>query len=75
MYVKVRVFPGMKKERVTKTAPHTYELVVKAPARQNAANHRVRELMAAAYGVPTGSVRIVTGHRSPSKVLDIEVQA
>lgn len=71
MYVKVRVCAGAKKERVTKLAPNTYELVVRAPAERNLANVRVRELIAEEYAVPTGSVRLVTGHRSPSKVLDV----
>ncbi|HEY0964761.1 MAG TPA: DUF167 domain-containing protein [Candidatus Paceibacterota bacterium] len=71
MYVKVHVYPGMKKERVTETAKDHYELVVKEPAERNAANGRVRELIAELYGVPVGKVRIVTGHRSPSKLLEI----
>ena len=73
MYVKVRVYPGMKKERVNKAAPHAYELVVKAPAERNLANERVRELIAAEYSVRVRSVRIVSGHHCPSKVLEVEV--
>ena len=73
MYVKVRVFPGMKKERVTKTAPNAYELVVRAPKERNLANARVRELVAKEYQVSLGKVRIVTGHHSSSKVLDVDI--
>lgn len=71
MYVKVRVYPGMKKERVTKTGQHAYELVVREPAERNLANERVREIIAREYGIAATQVRIVTGHRSPSKVLEL----
>ena len=71
MYVKVRVYPGMKKEKVTKLEEHHFEIITKAPAEQNAANRRVRELVAEEYGVNEKQVRLVTGHRSPSKILEV----
>ena len=72
MYVKVRAYPGMKKERVTKLAPDSYEIVVREPAERNLANHRIRTLIAKEYGVKDTQVQLVTGHRSPSKVLSVE---
>lgn len=71
MYVKVRVFPGMKKERVTKTGEHAYEMVVREPAKQNLANQRIRELIAREYGIELAKVRIVSGHHSAGKVLEV----
>lgn len=71
MYVKVHVYPGMKKERVTKKGEHSFEIVTKAPAERNAANHRIRELIAELYNVDEGRVRLVSGHRSPSKILEV----
>ncbi len=71
MYVKVRVYPGMKKEKVTKLGVNHFEIITKAPAEQNAANHRVREIIADAYGVTTKQVRLVSGHHHPSKILEV----
>ena len=71
MYIKVHVYPGMKKEKNTETAEHTYELVLKAPAERNAANVRVREIISDIYLVPITAVRIIAGHHSPSKILDV----
>lgn len=71
MYVKVRVYPGMKKEKVTKLEAHHFEIITKAPAEQNAANRRVREIIADIYGVTDKQVRLVTGHHSPSKILEV----
>lgn len=62
----------MRKERVTKLGLHAYEMVVRAPAERNLANERVRELLAQEYNVALRCIRIVTGHRSPSKVFTIE---
>lgn len=71
MYVKVRVYPGMKKETVIKLKEDHFEIVTKAPAEQNAANYRVRELIAEAYGVTEKQVRLVSGHHHPSKILEV----
>lgn len=71
MYVKVRVYPGMKKESIIKTDEDAFEIITKAPAERNLANIRVRELIAMQYEVPVSAVRFVTGHHSPSKILEV----
>jgi uncharacterized protein YggU (UPF0235/DUF167 family) len=71
MYVKVRVYPDNKKEMVIKLAENNYEIRVKEPAERNLANNRVRILIGAEYKVNEKQVRIVTGHHSPVKILDV----
>lgn len=71
MYVEARVTPGARKERFVKLDDTHYELAVREPAERNLANTRVRELIAEAYGVPVGEVKIIAGHRSPKKVISI----
>jgi uncharacterized protein YggU (UPF0235/DUF167 family) len=71
MYIKVHVYPGMKNERITKLAEHSYEFVLKEPAERNLANKRAQTLVAELYGVAVRQVRQVTGHRSPSKIFEI----
>ncbi len=71
MYVRVHVYAGMKKEQVTKLKDAVYEIVTPAPAERNLANQRVRELIAREYEVTASSVRIVTGHHNPSKLLEV----
>lgn len=71
MYVRVRVFPDNKKEIITKVGENRFEVRVKEPAERNLANNRVKILIASEYGVTEKQVRIVTGHHSPVKVLDI----
>ena len=71
MYIKVRVKAGAKKEALTVVAGGTLELAVKEEAENNQANRRVLELVATHFGVAVERVRIIRGHRSPSKLLAI----
>lgn len=72
MYVRVKVSPGAKKERVVRTGDTEFEIAVKEPAEQNLANRRVHELIAHELGVSVKKVRIISGHRSPRKIFSVE---
>lgn len=73
MYVQVRVVPGAKKESVTVVSDTILNMAVREPAERNLANTRVRELVAAHYGIETRNVRLIAGHRSPRKVFDVQL--
>ena len=73
-YVRVHAAPGMKHERVVRESDDTYRISVREPAERNLANTRIRELVAREFGVPVAAVRMVNGHRSPSKLLRIETR-
>ncbi len=70
MYIKVFVTPGAKKEKVEEKGEMLL-ISVREPASGNRANDRVRELIALREGIPVGKVRILTGHRSRSKMISI----
>jgi uncharacterized protein YggU (UPF0235/DUF167 family) len=73
MYIRVRVIPNAKKDSLEKDG----ELIVvttREPAKGNRANHAMRTMVAAFYGVPVGRVKILTGHHSQSKLLVIELE-
>ena len=74
MYVRVRVTPGAKKEKILKKNALEYDISVREKAERNLANGRVCELMAREFKVPLQAVRIVNGHRSHTKLLRIEVK-
>lgn len=71
MYVKVRAFPGNKREVVQKISENMFEIRVKEPAERNLANQRIRELVALEYAVSPKQVRLVSGHRSGTKIVDV----
>lgn len=72
MYVKAKVTPGAKVEKVERKADDLFVLAVREPAERNLANRRVAEIIAREFKVPVGKARIVSGHRSGSKILSVE---
>ena len=71
MRVKVRVKPGSKRVKVERVGD-TLVVSVKSPAREGKANAELSEVLAEYYGVPKSRVRIIRGHRSRDKVVEIE---
>jgi uncharacterized protein YggU (UPF0235/DUF167 family) len=69
MYIKVKVVPGAKTEKTEKLKDDEYRMWVKAEAENNRANERVLELLHVMF--PEKSIRIVSGHHSPSKIVSI----
>lgn len=69
MYLKIKVIPDSKSQRIEKMDEDSWKIWVKVPAENNAATTRVLELIREAY--PNQSVRIVSGHHSPSKIVSI----
>jgi len=72
MYLKVLVSPKARKESVEEKG-ETLAVSVREPAERNLANMRVREIVAARFKLPVGKVRILSGHRSRSKMLSIDI--
>ena len=72
MYIHVKVTAGAGKESFKVKSEDHFEISVKEKAERNMANTRVLELIAEYFEVPKNKVRIVNGHRSPSKLLVVE---
>lgn len=73
MYIRVHVVPEAKRERIVQKNEYEWDIAVKEPASRNLANMRIRELLAAQYNTKRERVRIVTGHRSPTKLFAIDL--
>ncbi len=71
MLVRVRVFPGMRKETIEQVDRTTFVMKLKEKAERGAANRRVREVLAEEFQVPLLHVRLKTGAQSPSKSFEI----
>ncbi len=70
-YVKVKVMPGAKREKVERVDETTFSIAVKEPAKQNLANERVKVVLARELKVVPGKLRLVAGFRSPNKIFSI----
>ena len=77
-YIHAKVTAGAREEKLLprlagqgKSVDH-FEVSVKEKAERNLANMRVLELVASYFKVPKNKVRIVNGHRHPSKLIVID---
>ncbi len=71
MLIKVKVFPGEKKEELTKKSEDSFVIKVSAKAERGMANERVREILAAYFRVVEGKVKLVKGGKRPNKIFEI----
>ena len=71
-YIHIKVTAGAGKESFKQKSADHFEISVKEKAERNTANKRVLELVAEHFKVSKNKVRIVNGHRSPSKLLVVE---
>ena len=71
-YVHVKVTAGAKKEKFTLKSKDHFIASVTEKAERNMANTQVLALVAEHFGVPVKKVRIVNGHKHPSKLLVID---
>lgn len=71
MYIKVRVKAGAKRDEIEKVNENTFNVSVKADARQNMANKSVVRMVAKCLEIEENKVRIINGHQSPSKLISI----
>lgn len=69
MYIKIKVVPNSKIEKVEQLKEDEYRIWVKVPAENNAANSRILEIVRNKY--PDTQVRIISGHHGPSKIISV----
>ncbi len=69
--VRVKVTAWARRERFAQIAPRQFEVAVKEKAEGNAANGRVRTLLARHFRVPLQAVRFIKGMRSPTKTFNV----
>ena len=70
MKIFVKAKPS-RKESVEKIDDSHFVVSVKEPPVQGRANHAIVGVVANYFGVPRGLVRIVSGHTSRQKILEI----
>ncbi|MCL4364463.1 DUF167 family protein [Patescibacteria group bacterium] len=71
MFVKVKVYPETKKEKLVKKSEDSYDIYVKDKAKFGMANRRVAEILANYFGVAEGKIKLVKGGAHRSKIYEI----
>ena len=72
-YIHVKVTAGAGKESFKKKNEDHFEISVKEKAERNMANIKIVELLAEHFKIPISKVRIINGHKHPSKLLIVEI--
>jgi uncharacterized protein YggU (UPF0235/DUF167 family) len=67
--IKVRVTTDARAEKVVKKSDDTYLVSVREKAERNMANRRVLRIMRELF--PEKSVKLVKGHQSPAKIVEV----
>ena len=69
MLIKLRVTTGARAEKIVRKSDDHFIVSVKEEAERNMANNRILEIFREMH--PDRAVKIVKGHHSPSKILEI----
>ncbi|HPI66727.1 MAG TPA: DUF167 domain-containing protein [Candidatus Paceibacterota bacterium] len=74
MFLKIRAKVNAKKENAVKKDDQTFIIAVREKAERNEANRRICQIIAGLYGLNIEKVHIIKGHKSPSKLLKIDLE-
>jgi uncharacterized protein (TIGR00251 family) len=69
--LKAKVVPGSSRNRIVGWLGDALKINVTAPPEKGKANDAVVELLAAALGIATDDISVVSGHSSPAKLVAI----
>jgi uncharacterized protein YggU (UPF0235/DUF167 family) len=72
MLIHIKIFPESKEDSVVAKSDNSFIVKVREKAERNAANIKMRALLAEHFKVDLGRVKIITGHHAPSKIVEIK---
>jgi uncharacterized protein YggU (UPF0235/DUF167 family) len=71
MLIHVKVITESKKESVLQKSPVAFVVSVRTSPIRNQANVRMLLLLANFLGIKVSCLKIITGHHTPSKILEV----
>ncbi len=72
MYIKVNLTPDAKKDFIRKAGPDKYSINVKDKPIRNLANKKMLAVLASELKVTPQQLKIIRGHRTPSKLISLQ---
>jgi hypothetical protein len=69
--ISVTVKPSSKSPSVTELTEDAFHAAVREPSRDGKANRALIELLARHFGIAKSTIKIVRGHRSRHKIIDL----
>lgn len=71
MLIKVKVFPGSKKEEITKKTEDSFEIKVKEKPVMGRANRETIKILASYFNISESKIRLVRGFKQRNKIFEI----
>ena len=72
MKIFAKVKPNSKEDKIERQNEENFILWVKAPAKEDKANDRAKDLLSRHFDVPKSMITILRGEKSRNKVFNIE---
>ena len=71
MLIKVKVFPGSKKEEIIKKFKDSFEIKVKERPIKGLANKEVIKILASYFKIQESNIRLIKGFKQRNKIFEI----
>ena len=71
MLIKVKVFPGSKKEEITEKSEDSFEVMVKEKPERGLANRATKKILSSYFKIPESKVKLIKGFKERNKIFKI----
>ena len=71
MFIKLKVHPDCRRDKVFKKAPDAYEIWTKSPAERGLANASAIRQLSLELGIDAKKIMLIKGATSPAKIVKI----
>ena len=71
MFIRVKVFPGFKKEEVIEKSENSFEIKIREKPERGEANKRLILVLASHFKVPKSKIRLIKGFKQRTKIFEI----
>lgn len=71
MLIKVKVFPGSRREEIIKKSEDGLELKIKEKPERGLANKKAIKILSAHFNVPESKIRLIRGFKEKKKIFRI----
>jgi len=71
MFIKLKVHPGERRDKIMKKAPDAYEVWTKAPPERGLANASAIRLLSLELGINARKIMLIKGATSPAKIVKV----
>lgn len=71
--IRVKIFPGIRKEEVIEKGDGVFEVKVKEKAEQGKANKRLVELLSKHFQISENQVKVISGFKRRNKTMSIKI--